>query len=312
MKISEEQKKINRASWFFMALVVVYILVVILLRVTGVGNSITMVQNVILSQSMIFVPTIVHIILTRCSIRETLRLRLTHWAMILLVPVFVIALEPLMTLINALSLMWVESGTEQISTDLLANHPLWVSLLLAAVTPAVVEELAYRGVVLGTFRHSNRLWAIITSGFLFGVMHMNFNQMAYAIVLGIMFGLLAEATGSIFSTMYAHFCFNGISVLLGYVAWHVGPLRDAMEQSLEQGSSTADLRQTVSMLVSPAVIGLLIAIAILYSLSVLNGRKEEFTGLFRKQARTTRIISAPLVITVCVCIGLMVFFEVAY
>ena len=107
MKLSEEQKKINRASWFFMSLVVVYILVVILLRITGFGKSISMVQNLILSQSMILVPTIFYIILTKCSIRETLRLRRTHWAMILLVPIFVIALEPLMTLINALSLMWV-------------------------------------------------------------------------------------------------------------------------------------------------------------------------------------------------------------
>ena len=312
MKLSEEQKKINRASWFFMSLVVVYILVVILLRITGFGKSISMVQNLILSQSMILVPTIFYIILTKCSIRETLRLRYTHWAMILLVPVFVIALEPLMTLINALSLMWVESGTEQISTDLLANHRLWVSMLLAAVMPAVVEELAYRGVVLGVFRHSHRLWAIITSGFLFGVMHMNFNQMAYAMVLGIMFGFLAEATGSIFSTMFAHFCFNGISVLLGYAAWHVGVLRNAMEKSMEQGSSTADLRQTASMLVSPAVIGLMIAVVILYCLAVLNGRKEKFMGLFRKQPRSTRIISTPLVVTVCICIGLMVFFEILY
>ena len=55
-----------------------------------------------------------------------------------------------------------------------------------AATPAIVEELAYRGFILGNYRYGGRLAAIIISGIMFGVMHMNFNQMAYAMILGIL------------------------------------------------------------------------------------------------------------------------------
>ncbi len=40
----------------------------------------------------------------------------------------------------------------------------------------------------------------------FRTLHLNFNQMPYAVYLGIVFALMVEATGSIYTSMLMHFC----------------------------------------------------------------------------------------------------------
>ena len=126
MRQDNVQRKVHGASWFFLSLICVYLCVVMILWKTNIGSHITMVQNLILSQSMIFVPTIIYILISKCDLRETLRLKKTHWLAIIIVPAFVVALEPLMTLINAISLLWVESATTELATGLVSNHKLWV------------------------------------------------------------------------------------------------------------------------------------------------------------------------------------------
>lgn len=323
MDIKEAKKKVRGASWFFLSLIVVYLLVIVVLSLSGLGYRISVVQNILLSQGMIFIPTLVYIIITRCDIKETLRIRKTHWSAIFIVPVIVIALEPAMTVINSISLIWVDSATTELAASLVAKHSFWVSTALMAVTPCIVEELAYRGVILSSYRYSSRLWAIIVSGLLFGAMHMNFNQMAYAVVLGIILGFLAEATGSILPTMLAHFCFNEISVVISYITWHSNTLRNmvesagngSMNSSVESAVSTRQLIMTIVAMAPLAAGGMCIALALIYALAVINGRKEQTLGMFRRQKTAENvpkihIISVPLVIALVICIGFMILSEI--
>lgn len=319
MDMLETRKKIRGATWFFASLIVTYSIVVVVLMLSGLGNKISMVQNLLISQGMIFVPTLTFIIITRCDIKETLRIRKTHWSAIFIVPIFVLALEPVMSVINSISLLWVDSATAELATDLVAKYPFWVSTALMAFTPCIVEELAYRGVILGSYRYSSRIWAIVISGVLFGAMHMNFNQMAYAVVLGMMLGLLAEVTGSILPTMLAHFCFNEISVCISYFVYHNSALKSVVDSAAKNTVSTKELIITIVSLTPFAVGGLCVAFALLYALAVINGRKEEILGMFRRQRRFAddgseikkpRIISIPLVISLAVCIGFMIIGEV--
>lgn len=319
MDMIETRKKIRGATWFFASLIVTYIIVIVVLMLSGLGNKISMVQNLLISQGMIFVPTLIFIIITKCDIRETLRIRKTHWSAIFIVPFFVLALEPVMSVINSISLLWVDSATAELATDLVAKYPFWVSTALMALTPCIVEELAYRGVILGCYRYSSRIWAIVISGVLFGAMHMNFNQMAYAVVLGMMLGLLAEVTGSILPTMLAHFCFNEISVCISYFVYHNSALKSVVDSAAKNTVSTRELLITIVSLTPFAVGGLCVAFALLYALAVINGRKEEIFGMFRRQRgfaddgseiKKPRIISIPLVISLAVCIGFMIIGEV--
>lgn len=305
----------NSATYFFVALIAIYLIIELAATFTGWMSGMSITVSLCLSQGMILVPSIAYLIITRCSLKKTVRYTGTHWSFVLLVPVFVIALEPCMSLINALSLVWVDSMTTELSTNLIANNPLWLSTLLMAVTPAVVEELAYRGIILGEYRCAGRLKAIVMSGVLFGLMHMNFNQMAYAVFLGIMMGLLAEATGSIFTTMFAHFCFNEISVLLSYVVWNFSPLTNMVSDALESEMTSEQLLMTAVSLIPSAAVGLAVSLGVVFALASLNKRRDEFTDMFRrapqKEGERVRIVRLPLIIAMCVCVGFMILVELA-
>ena len=313
------QKKVKGASWFFASLIIVYLAVFFAFGFTGLGSRINMIENILISQGMILIPTLAYILITRCSVRDTLRIRKTHWSAIFIVPVFVVSLEPAIVVINSISMLWVDNATTELAVGLVAKYPFWVSTSLMALAPCIVEELAYRGVILGSYRYSSRIWAIVVSGLLFGAMHMNFNQMAYAVILGMMLGLLAEVTGSILPTMLAHFCFNEISVCISYFVYHNSTLKSVVDSAAKNTVSTKELLITIVSLTPFAVGGLCVAFALLYALAVINGRKEEIFGMFRRQRRFAddgseikkpRIISIPLVISLAVCIGFMIIGEV--
>ncbi len=87
-----------------------------------------------------------------------------------------------------------------------------------AVIPALVEEFAFRGVVLNTFRrHSDKL-AILVSGVAFGLMHGNFTQIPFATVVGLVLGYIAVKTNSLLPGIIIHFLNNALSVTMSLVS----------------------------------------------------------------------------------------------
>ncbi|MGN0394893.1 MAG: lysostaphin resistance A-like protein [Coprococcus sp.] len=308
---NQKQKRINGAIYFFIALIVIYELASIIFMFTGVLSGIDVKFNIIISQSLIFVPTIIYLIITKRNIFDLLRLKKTNWLMIIIVPVIAVAIEPLTAVINALSMLFVDNQISDLSNELIKNNPFGISLLLMACCPAIVEETAYRGVILGSFEEGNNLTAVIMSGVLFGIMHMNLNQMAYAMVLGIIFAFLLEATGSILSTMLAHFCINGISVSLSYIVNKVPVVNSQADNTL---LTRKDLLNAISVYLPFAVVGTLVAAGLIFLLAVLNNRKEYFLGLFRKKEKVyddepAKIVTPVLIIAMAVCIIICVVEE---
>lgn len=90
-----------------------------------------------------------------------------------------------------------------------------VSAVRTAVVPALIEEFAFRGVVLGALRKYGDGFAIAMSALLFGLMHGNFTQVPFAIIAGTALGFICVVTGSIWPSVILHFCNNFISVVYG-------------------------------------------------------------------------------------------------
>lgn len=134
------------------------------------------------------------------------------------------------------------------------------------ILPCVIEELAYRGVMFGSFHEAGRLKAILMSGILFGLMHMNFNQMAYAVVIGLIFGFVVEATGSIIPTMIMHFLINGFSVVIKHIANIIPALKDQAENT--EVTQTM-LLSTIRAYIPMALVGTVISAGIIYLLAVI-------------------------------------------
>ncbi len=104
--------------------------------------------------------------------------------------------------------------------------PLPLVILAFAVAPAICEELAFRGFILSGFRKGGKDGsAIVLSAILFGIMHMIPQQAFNAALLGLVIGLLAVRSGSIFPCMLFHLVNNSLGVLHG----HLGQLREQYE-----------------------------------------------------------------------------------
>jgi membrane protease YdiL (CAAX protease family) len=70
--------------------------------------------------------------------------------------------------------------------SILVNKYIIVSILLVGIIPAIVEEMLFRGVILGGFRGNYSMRkAIIISSFLFGIVHLNPWQFVSAFIIGV-------------------------------------------------------------------------------------------------------------------------------
>ena len=92
-----------------------------------------------------------------------------------------------------------------------------LGVIFVAVLPAFCEEFLHRGLVMRSVgKQTNYKVAIIVSSVLFGLMHLNIEQVFYATILGVIIGFVGSATDSIYPCMILHFVNNFISVYLSY------------------------------------------------------------------------------------------------
>ena len=83
-----------------------------------------------------------------------------------------------------------------------------------AVFPAIFEELMTRGIVLGELLPYGKGFAIITSGAMFGLMHMNPVQLPFAFIAGTAMAYAVVCCGTLRVSVIVHFANNVISVFL--------------------------------------------------------------------------------------------------
>ena len=106
---------------------------------------------------------------------------------------------------------------EQMSRALgLGQVPLAVLLLGAAVSPAICEEVLFRGGILSGLRGRLPAWAqVVVVGLLFGLFHLSVHRVVPTAVLGIAITYAAVRSGSIFPAMLMHLLHNTTVLLAG-------------------------------------------------------------------------------------------------
>lgn len=92
-----------------------------------------------------------------------------------------------------------------------------LTLISTAIIPALVEEFACRGIMLGVLKDQGDAFAIIVSAIMFGLVHGNFEQIPFAFLVGLVLGFITVKTGSIIIAVAVHFTNNFISVIFDYV-----------------------------------------------------------------------------------------------
>lgn len=96
-----------------------------------------------------------------------------------------------------------------------AGQPAWALILVVAILPPICEEMLFRGFLFGTMKSKWRLGsAIVVSGVIFGLYHMNLIKAISISVLGIALAYGVSCSESIFVSIIMHMCQNGISVAM--------------------------------------------------------------------------------------------------
>jgi len=91
-------------------------------------------------------------------------------------------------------------------------------ILLAVAIAPVAEELAFRGYLYGVIkRFFGAVPALVLSGILFALIHLNLPSFFPLLVLGWVFALAYELSGSLLVPMTMHALFNALNLILALV-----------------------------------------------------------------------------------------------
>lgn len=264
------------------------------------GSGLSAGASLFLAQIIIALPVIILLIMHKAknpedSVMEYMRIKKIRIGTVFLVIVFSVLIRFPIQLINAISLLFVENEVQNSIAPMVGQQPLILSLILIGIIPGMFEEFVYRGYFFGTYKLQGFWRGVIFSSLIFGMMHLNFNQFGYAMFMGLVMCLLAEATGSIISGMIVHFCINGSSVIL---LWALPKLISFLEKNLtpeqfkelgfdsEQllnGAVThKDVVNAIMVSIVPAVICSVLAVLLLYGIACVEKRKKEFLTCFGK------------------------------
>lgn len=273
--------------------------------------------NVLLPQICVLIPSLIYCKWKHISIPELVPYRKIKFSTGILIVVCTYLMYPLMVVVNAITMLFTTSGTMGLN-DIIQGQNLVFNILFIAMIPACVEEFLFRGLIYQTYRKSRIFPAILLSGFLFGCMHMNFNQFAYAAILGIYLAFLVEATGSIFSSMLAHFILNFTSAVLSFALEKISGGINL--QNVQPGGYLANQEgNTLIFLLFGIMIWFVIAIgttagavAIYIAICKMNKRWDDIKQMF-KMGTKERMVTISLIVGVVLTfavMGLRVYLEV--
>lgn len=304
-------------NWLFLVFLAVEAAVIALLRITEFQISI--VGSLVLNQLIFLVPAVCFLIKTKTAFSDVAPHKRIHPATPFLCIVFTGLCMPLITVVNMISQLFVSNAANQIGIAL-AGTPAWLIILVVGILGPMNEEFIYRGVFYQSYRKTGRiLAAMIMSAFLFGLMHLNFNQMSYAFVVGIMGVLLVEATGSIVSTMIFHACINTTSAIQMIAQKDMlmetgGDTRAILDGLLIETGLSYGQFLTI-MIIVYGVIALFttaLAVLLLYGMAVIEGKGSEFKSIFKRKqkgsggGKKASLWSVPLVIAVALSFLFMI------
>lgn len=301
-------KKVN---WAFLCMILLnmalYALIFICYAQGIAIFNIDIMPSLLISQAILVSPALLFVLVSRKRtetgrLNEMLgfhKIRISSFFMILL---FTYLIMPMSTALNAISMLFVDNTVNAISGEVL-QMPFPLMLFMIGIFGPFCEEFVFRGVIFRGYKNSGAVfWSVFWSALLFGLMHLNFNQAAYAIALGIMFALLVEATGSLWSSVIAHIVFNSHEVCLMYLVELLPSELTGPEVELTQETLIAAIGPYLLI----AAIATPLAVCVLVWLSKNEKRQEQFGSICaRRKEKKEAMVSIPLIIAIVVCLAYM-------
>lgn len=308
-----QTKKLNLA---FLVLVVVYIAGSLLYAVFTADIGLSVYVDLAVSELFVLIPVCVYMKLGGIYYHRDIGHRpLRPWAVVCLVGITILAM-PLVMFLNVLSSMIAGNAMAELSVELAYGSP-WLNFLFLAVVPAAVEEFVFRGVFFHGYRRHGLWKAALISGLIFGLMHLNLNQFSYGFTIGVLFALLAEATGSIYAPMLVHFLINmqsvsAINSLIGLDEGTVQMLSSA--PVLSPGLQQTYYLTAAGVLGIIAVVTTALLVLLIKLLAKLSDREDYFRWVLQggerealRRNRSEKLFDPFFFAGAAVCVGFMIY-----
>ena len=298
-------KKVN---WLFLTTLLVEAAVMAFMYLCS-DISLGIIESLLLSQLIVLVPAVLFLFGTKTDPGRLIAHNRPKFTTALLVVVFTFLCMPAIIAGNAFSMLFVDNEGAGLQSYML-SVPWWQILLMVGIIGPVSEEFVFRGVIYHGYKTSQRfVGSMLLSALLFGLTHLNFNQMSYAVLVGIVSVLLLEGSGSIFYSMLFHICINTTNVVQMLVQKAQGTIM-SQEESMAYIERTMQMPYKQALAVSVSVYAVIAAGAtalagcLLYLIVKKENRVQHMQQLLHGNTgeKRTKLISVPLVNSVVLCL----------
>ena len=298
-------KKVN---WLFLTTLLVEAAVMAFMYLCS-DISLGIIESLLLSQLIVLVPAVLFLLGTRTDPGRLIAHNRPKFTTTLLVVVFTFLCMPAIIAVNAFSMLFVDNEVAGLQSYML-SVPWWQILLMVGIIGPVSEEFVFRGVIYHGYKTSQRfVGSMLLSALLFGLTHLNFNQMSYAVLVGVVSVLLLEGSGSIFYSMLFHICINTTNVVQMLVQKAQGSIM-SQEESMAYIEQTMHMPYKQALAVSVSVYAVIAAGAaalagcLFYLIVKKENRVQHMQQLLHGNTgeKKTKLISVPLIISVVLCL----------
>ncbi|MCR5249184.1 MAG: CPBP family intramembrane metalloprotease [Lachnospiraceae bacterium] len=283
------------AGILFLSIVLIYIAVELFLSFTPLGDMLSTTALLCVSELILIVPGTVALFHCGTEWKEVLGLKGIRWSLVPLCMLYTWLTLPLVAAVNLASLLFTGNRASEIFSQL-SDLPPWLIFFFVGVAAPVFEECMFRGVLYSGLRKgASALQAVLVSALLFGLFHMNINQMLYAFLLGIFFALLRETTGSILPSVICHMTVNGGNALLILSEMDNEQFAEIAKESAQSIDSNM-LLNAVSAIIPVAAVGVALALGILIYIAKCQRELPRLEQILSKREEEKgKIWSVPLI-----------------
>ena len=163
------------------------------------------------------------------NVREYIRLNRCSILEIILAVLATITIIPFGTYISNELIRWLKIPNEllKINAELFTAYSLkefiWL-VFVVAITPAICEEIFFRGYGQRTFERTIKAKSVIVVGILFGLFHLQPLGLVTLSLLGILFCYFYYKSKSLLPSIAAHFSNNFLAIMVLYKSPQIGDL----------------------------------------------------------------------------------------
>ena len=209
----------KRGIVFFGLASILMIMIRVLLWATGLAillSETSFVLFIILSHFLaLFTPIILYKLITENNFYNIFPIKPISFKNIIFICIMLVCTYPVVIFLQLILFLFYESTFDYyyLLWGELKGYPFILIILAVAVSPAIFEELVFRGILQYEFRDIPIKKAALFNGLLFGIIHLNLPQFIAAFILGTVLAYLMHYTGNLLVPILGHFFWNSMATI---------------------------------------------------------------------------------------------------